>query len=237
MARSIDINADVGEGLDDELLMPHLTSVSIACGGHAGDAATMARTLSAVARHGLRVGAHPSYPDRDGFGRADLAIDAAELEASLLEQLAALRTVAEQEGVPLTHVKAHGALYNRAWRDRATADVVARAVAAFDAGCAVFCPPGSAQEDAARDAGLTVIREVFLDRGYAPGGSLVPRGQAGDIVTTPYSLSNQVAILERLQFETMCVHGDNPAALELLQALPEVLAARGWQAEPYKLAG
>jgi UPF0271 protein len=236
-ADSVDINADVGEGLDDEVLMPYLTSVSVASGGHAGDPETMARTLSAAQRHGLRVGAHPGYPDRGGFGRVDLEIGAAELEAALSSQLAALRDVAAEQGVRLTHVKAHGALYNRAWKERDTADVVARAVLALDPGWAVFCPAGSAQEAAARDLGLAVIREVFLDRGYTPGGTLVPRGQPGDIVTNPWALAPQISTLRGLQFETMCVHGDNPAALQLLQAAPALLASHGWRIEPYSLAG
>ena len=236
-SRSVDINADVGEGLDDEVLMPYLTSVSIACGGHAGDADTMARTVSAARRHGLRVGAHPGYPDRGGFGRADVEMEAAELEAALVSQLSLMLTVAGEQGVRLTHVKAHGALYNRAWKDRDTADVVARAILAIDPGCAVFCPAGSSQEAAARDRGLAVIHEVFLDRGYAADGTLVPRGNPGAIVTNPLELAVQISTLQRLQFETMCVHGDNPAALQLLQTAPALLASHDWLVESYPLAG
>jgi UPF0271 protein len=234
---AVDLNADVGEGLDDELLMPHLTSVSVACGGHAGDVETMARTVTAAHRHGLRVGAHPGYPDRERFGRVELEMAAPDLTAALVAQLGVLRDVAAEQGVRLTHVKAHGALYNRAWKDRDTAEVVVRAVIALDPGWAVFCPSGSAQEAAARDRGLEVIREVFLDRGYSSDGTLVPRGQPGDIVTNPLALPGQISTLQRLQFETMCVHGDNPAALRLLQAAPALLASRGWRVAPYSAAG
>ena len=145
--RRVDINSDVGEGLDDEVLLPYLTSISVACGGHAGDRETMARTLSGARRHGLRAGAHPGYPDRAGFGRTELEISLGDLEASLREQIGTLAGVARQVGIQVTHVKAHGALYNRAWRDRAGADVVARAVLAFDPRALVFCPAGSAQEE------------------------------------------------------------------------------------------
>lgn len=234
---SVDINADVGEGLDDEVLMSYLTSVSVACGGHAGDAETMVHTVSAAQRHGLRVGAHPGYPDREGFGRSELEIAPADLEAALLAQLASLRRVAADLGVRLTHLKAHGALYNRAWKDRATADLVVRAILATDPSWSVFCPAGSTQEAAAREAGLGVVREVFLDRGYTADGTLVRRGYPGDIVTDPLSLADQISALKRLQFETMCVHGDNPAALQLLRAAPAVLAGHGWRVEPYSLAG
>src|SRR5207245_7914093 len=130
--RAVDINADVGEGGDDEALFPYLTSVSIACGGHAGDDATMRLTLSAAAAHGLRLGAHPGYPDRDGFGRVDLDLSAHEVRETVAQQVAALRSMADQLGLRLTHVKAHGALYNRAWTDAATAAAVAEAVLDVD---------------------------------------------------------------------------------------------------------
>jgi UPF0271 protein len=231
----VDLNADVGEGLDDEILMPYLTSVSIASGGHAGDRQTMAATIRSAKRHGLRIGAHPSYPDRANFGRVDIGIAPGELAASLREQLATLAAVAAEEGARLTHVKAHGALYNRAWRDRAIADVVAGAVAEFDATLAVFCPPGSRQEDAARAAGLSVLREVFLDRGYAPDGTLVPRGEPGDIVSGSVALAQQISNIAGLQFETMCVHGDNPGALDLLRQAPDLIVGQGWRTGPYEV--
>jgi UPF0271 protein len=231
--RVVDLNADAGEGLDDEKLMPYLTSVSVACGGHAGDRETMAFTLAAAKRHGLRAGAHPSYPDRANFGRVEMAIDGRELAESLRTQLFALAEVAAGTGVRLTHVKAHGALYNRAWRDRATADIVVSAVASMEPLPAVFCPSGSAQEQAARESGLIVIREVFLDRGYSPKGSLIPRGEPGDIVAGPDALARQISRIAGLEFETMCVHGDNPGALDLLLQAPAVIAARGWKIGPY----
>jgi 5-oxoprolinase (ATP-hydrolysing) subunit A len=231
--RVVDINADVGEGLEDERLMPHLTSVSVACGGHAGDRETMTAALRAAKRHGLRVGAHPGYPDRDHFGRVDIGLDPDVLADSLRQQLLALAEVAAEAGVRLTHVKAHGALYNRAWNDRALAEVVVAAVAGLDPAPALFCPPGSEQEKAAREAGLAVVREVFLDRGYSPQGRLIPRGEPGDIVSGSTALTQQISNIAGLEFETMCVHGDNPGALDLLLLAPALLAARGYQVGPY----
>ena len=167
-----------------------------------------------------------------------LEIGAADLEAALVSQLGLLRTVVAEQGVPLTHVKAHGALYNRAWKDRDTADLVARAVLGVDPGWAVFCPAGSAQETAARDHGLGVVREVFSrSRLHHPTAPWSRGGNPGDIVTNPLALADQISTLQQLQFETMCVHGDNPAALQLLQAAPALLASRGWRVEPYSLAG
>ncbi len=193
----------------------------------------MARTLAAAARHQLRAGAHPSYPDRDNFGRVEMAISDDELADSLLEQVTALSYVAADQGISLSHIKAHGALYNRAWRDAAVAEVVAGVVAGFNPSLAVFCPPGSAQEAAARKARLRPVREVFLDRGYTTDGLLIPRGGPGDILHDPAALAPQISNLAPLQFETMCVHGDNPAALKLLRALPAVFAERGWTATAY----
>jgi UPF0271 protein len=232
-ARRVDLNADVGEGFDDEALMPYLTSVSVSCGAHAGDNDTMARTLAAALHHGLRAGAHPGYPDRAGFGRVAIDMSLDELETSLQKQLARLQTIAHRVGLRLTHVKAHGALYHRAWRDRATADVIARATAALDPAAVMFCPEGSAQEDAARAEGLRVVREVFLDRGYGADGALLPRQQPGAMIAAAKDLGAQLTYLQGLQFETMCVHGDNPAALELLGAVPALFADRGWRVAPY----
>ncbi len=231
--RIVDVNADVGEGHHDEALMPHLTSVSIACGGHTGDRETMTATLRAARRHGLRVGAHPSYPDRAHLGRADVGIEGGELTESLHQQLSALAEVAEEVGVRLTHVKAHGALYNRAWRDRAVADVVVGAAAALHPVPALFCPPRSELETAAREAGLAVVREVFLDRGYARDGTLIPRGQPGDIVSGLMALTQQLSSIAPLEFDTVCVHGDNPGALELLLMAPALMMARGWRVGDY----
>jgi UPF0271 protein len=234
--KSIDINADVGEGLDDELLMPYLTSVSIACGGHAGDRESMRQTIALASAHALRLGAHPSYPDRENFGRRAMDIDANALRESLQGQVAALLEVAAGSGARITHVKAHGALYNRAWQHHAVADLVAAAVAHVAPGIAVFCPPGSAQAEAAGNHGLRVVREVFVDRAYDEAGALLSREEPGAVVTEPAHLKAQLVRLASLQCETMCVHGDNPAAPALLRQLREEMGALRWKPSPYSLA-
>ena len=236
----VDLNADGGEGFPDLDLMPHLTSVSIACGGHAGDRESMAVAIAAAVHHGLRLGAHPSYPDRAGFGRRGVEADAGDLRDILTVQLAAIARVAAELGQVLTHVKAHGALYNRAWDDPTTADALTAACidVAGAPGYAlvpvVFCPAVSAQEVSARGAGLPVVREVFLDRAYA-GGRLAPRGTPGAVVETPQELPARLAELQSLEFETMCVHGDNPAAARLLEAVEPLLAGIGRHLAPYRL--
>jgi UPF0271 protein len=192
----------------------------------------MERALRLSLAHGLRAGAHPSYPDRQNFGRLTMEMEPATLRASLVAQVNVLRRHAAAEGVELRHVKAHGALYNRAWHDRATAAVVASAVLAVDPALALFCPPGSAQERVARDHGLRVVREVFLDRAYA-GAGLVARDQPGAMVEPGASLARQVRWLASIEFDTMCVHGDNPGAQQLLaEALP-MLITLGLRPAPY----
>jgi UPF0271 protein len=231
----IDVNADLGEGFDDARLAPHLSSCSIACGGHAGDVESMARTLRLAADHGLRAGAHPSYPDRAGFGRAPLEMPARALVASLRAQIQDLAGVAARLGLRLSHVKPHGALYNVAWDDPATAAAVAEAVVAVDPGLALMCPAGSALALAAAAHGLPVVREVFLDRGHGGDGRLLPRSAPGAVLTDPSAVPVRLAELSGLEFDTMCVHGDNPAALELLRRLDLELPRAGLVRRPYPL--
>jgi len=234
--RLIDINADVGEGGDDERLMPFLTSVSIACGGHAGEGESMRRTIALASAHELCVGAHPGYPDKEHFGRRDMDIDATQLRESLEDQIAALLEAAAGSAASITHVKAHGALYKRASHDAALADVVADAAARVLPGIAIFCPPDSAQAVAAANHGLRVVREAFLDRAYDDAGALRPRDQPGAVVTEPAQVEDQLRRIASLKFETMCVHGDNPAALALLRQLQEEMRALDWRPAPYSAA-
>jgi UPF0271 protein len=235
MSRVVDINADVGEGADDEKLMPFLTSCSIACGGHTGDTESMLKALRLGRDHGLLMGAHPGYPDREGFGRREWSILAPDLYLSLASQLDALGVAALQVQVDLTHVKTHGALYNTAWRDDETATAVARAVMAWSPEVALFCPPGSAQEAAAMRLEVPVIREAFADRGYSTDGTLVPRAEPGALITDPAELKGQLSNIAGLEFDTLCVHSDNPSAAELLAALPGVIGDLGWEVGPYPI--
>ena len=233
--RSVDINVDAGEGCDDATLMPSITSVSVACGGHTGDDESMTRTLALAARHGLRLGAHPSYPDRAGFGRHEVEIDAATLGRSLREQVTTLLRLARRLGFDVTHVKAHGALYNRAWRDPATAATVAAAVHDCDPSLALFCPPASSQLEAAKELGLRAITEVFLDRRYQAEGNLVPRSEPGAVIGDAQDLEAQLQSLGAMDFETMCVHGDNPAAEILLTDIDVRLRRFGLVRAPYDI--
>lgn len=238
----IDLNADVGEsygawmmGSDAELL-PSVSSANVACGAHAGDPVTMARTVALARTHGVAVGAHPGYPDRDGFGRRDLDMTAEELEASLLAQLGALWAVARGHGVDLVHVKPHGALYNRAATDLALAATVARATRRFSAELVLVGLAGSALPDAGREAGLTVAAEAFADRAYEPDGTLRSRRQPDAVHHDPAAVAAQAVSIARdgrvrahdgsdvaVSAETICLHGDTPGAPAIARAVRESL--------------
>jgi UPF0271 protein len=233
MRRVVDVNADVGEGGPDEAVMAHLTSCSIACGGHTGDAESMLQALHAGRQRDLLMGAHPSYPDREGFGRREWPISNADLFLSLSSQLESLGRAALRLDLELTHVKAHGELYNRAWSDAATATVVARAVLAWSPRVALFCPPGSAQEAAANKVGVPVIREAFADRRYTAEGALMSRSGPDAMIADPGELASHLGSIAGLEFDSVCVHSDNPAAVELVAALPGVMAELGWEIAPY----
>src|SRR4051794_10406015 len=224
---------------DDEHLMPLITSANIACGGHAGDPMVMLRTVRLAKHYGVAVGAHPSYPDLQGFGRRDLSMHPDEVRALILYQLGALAGVAKAEGAHLVHVKPHGALYNRACADRALAEAVAQAVYLFSREVTLFGLPSSKLEEAARERGMPFCAEGFVDRAYEPNGQLrdrkhpdslyidAPRAaeQALSLVsgTVPAWDGSQVA----LSVGTLCVHGDGPAALPIAQAVREALGRHG----------
>jgi UPF0271 protein len=239
----VDLNADLGEGAGrDEELLPLVSSASIACGGHAGDEASMRQCLAAARLHGIAVGAHPSFLDRAHFGRREMAWTPDELRAQLLEQMRLFARLAREAGLQPRHVKPHGALYNMAARDPALAEVIASAVAAVDGGMRVFAPPNSALAAAAERGGLKVVREFFADRNYLPTGELVPRSHPEALV---HDASAAVARVLRalhegtvraldgtvvpLKVETICVHGDSPGAVEFARELRSRLAAAGVQ--------
>lgn len=237
----IDLNSDLGEGAgSDDAIMPHITSVNIACGAHAGDAATMRRTVELALRSGVAVGAHPGYRDPANFGRVALDLDPAELRADLRRQLEELRAIAHAAGARLAHVKAHGALYNRGERDDAIATVIAGCVREFDEDLAVYAPPGSAMAHAAEGAGLLVVREGFADRGYEPDGTLRSRRLPGSLHSDPAVAAAQAVSIARdravatsdgrtiaLEVDTLCVHGDTPGAAAIVRAVRDALAAAG----------
>jgi len=246
--REIDINCDMGEsfgpwkmGADDEV-MPNITSANVACGAHAGDPRVMRRTVRAAKKHGVSVGAHPGYADLQGFGRREMQADPAEVEDSLIAQIGALAAVARAEGVSLRHVKAHGALYNQAARDRRLADAIAAAIKAFDPALIMFGLPKSPMIHAGEAAGLRVAAEGFADRAYEADGSLTPRSRPGAVIHDPAVVVDRAVRMIRdgvvltpdgreipLKIDTLCVHGDTPGAPGLTKRIRAGLAAAGVQ--------
>ena len=241
----IDLNADVGEGADDRSILPVVTSISVACGAHAGDVETMERCVADARDLGLAVGAHPGYPDREGFGRRRMAVPDDDLIASLVDQVQTLRTIAEHRGVLLRHVKPHGALYNAAAGDPRLAAVVTRAVLGVAPGLRLFGPPGSHLLAAAADAGLSTAAEVFADRRYRSDGTLAPRGTPGALIEDPSSAARQAVALAlgkavetvdgppvRLPAETICLHADTPGAPAIAGAVRHALEGAGIEVAP-----
>jgi UPF0271 protein len=222
----IDLNSDVGElpgpeGRDaDRALIALVTSVNVACGGHAGDASTMTETVRAAAERGVAVGAHPSYADRAHFGRRAHAQSPHDAAAAITNQMEALRDIARTCDVALTHVKPHGALYNDAAVDVATAVAVAGAVAAFNNELVLVGLAGSRLLDAGRAAGLRVAAEGFCDRAYEADGTLRPRALPGAVYEDPALAARQaVQLARRGDIDTLCIHGDTPAALAITRAV------------------
>lgn len=246
--KSIDLNADLGESFgawrmgDDAGVMPWITSANVACGFHAGDPATMQRTVALCMKYGVAIGAHPSLPDLQGFGRREMKLTPNEVYAQTLYQLGALHAFVQAAGARLHHVKPHGALYNMAARDRGLADAIANAVHDFDAGLALFGLAGGALVDAGRNAGLVVQREGFCDRRYQPGGSLAPRTHTGAVIEdVDVAVAQAIAIATgqpvdaadgtqiRIEADTLCVHGDRANAADFARRLREALEHAGVQ--------
>jgi UPF0271 protein len=218
----IDLNCDLGEGAENDAgLMPLITSANIACGGHAGDEATMRATVALAQKHGVAIGAHPGFADRENFGRRELVMSAEEIWAMVMIQIMALRAIA-----PLRHVKPHGALYNLAARDATVAGVVADAVLAVDKGIVLFALAGSELVNAGRARGLRVAEEVFADRTYQADGSLTPRSRPEALIQDIDTVVAQVLRMIRegkvratdgvdvpIKADTICIHGDGPQAV------------------------
>ncbi|SOY39694.1 5-oxoprolinase subunit PxpA [Cupriavidus taiwanensis] len=237
----IDLNADLGEGCgNDEALLALISSANIACGWHAGDAATMVQTVKWALERGVAIGAHPSYPDRDNFGRTEMQRDPEHVYADVLYQIGALAAIVRAHGGVLHHVKPHGALYNQAVRDPALARAIVRAVRDFDADLVFFGLAGSQMIDVAKQAGLRVRQEVFADRGYNSDGTLVKRGTPGALHEDEEVALDQTLTMVReqrvraidgswvpIQAETVCLHGDGAHALAFARRIRERLGAEG----------
>jgi UPF0271 protein len=218
------LNLDAGElDHESEQLWRMFDVLGIACGGHAGDARSMRRVLAFCASDGIRVGAHPSYPDREGFGRRSLAIEPAALEASIAAQCSALAAIARETGVTVESVKPHGALYHDARTQPVLAEAVIRgAIAALGSSLAVIGPPAGALHDAALAHGLRYAREGFADRTARPDGTLVPRGEPGALIVEPAHAAARALAIAR-DVDTICIHADTPGALSIARAVREAL--------------
>jgi UPF0271 protein len=238
----IDLNSDMGEafgaypGGPDADLLALVSSANVACGFHAGDPRVMERTVALAHRHGVGIGAHPGFPDLAGFGRRALAATPDEIRTDVLYQLGALAAFCRAEGAELRHIKAHGALYNTAVKDHATAGAIAAAARRFDPALLFFAPPGSALESAAASAGLRVVHEAFADRAYHADGSLVARSRPGSVLHDPEIVAARVIRMVRegavetidgdtlaIQPRTICLHADTANALELARAIRDRL--------------
>ena len=242
----VDLNGDVGEASSrgpagqDPALMPHLTSANVACGLHAGDPEVMRATVALACEHGVAVGAHPGFPDPEGFGRRELQFSPRDVEDFVVYQIGALAAIAAGQGVRLQHVKPHGALFNMAVRDAALADAIARAVAAIDRTLILFGLPDSEIVAAGQRAGLRTAGEGFADRAYQPDGTLVPRPQPGAVIDDPDVVVPRAVrmVCDRaveamngsrvpLVIDTLCVHGDTAGAADLALRIRAALSKAG----------
>lgn len=247
----IDLNCDLGESFgrwelgEDEAVMRVVTSANVACGLHAGDPLVMDRTVRLAGLHGVSLGAHPGYPDLQGFGRRVIDLTAEEAENFVLYQIGALSAFGRANRVELVHVKPHGALYNQAARDHALAEAVARAVARFSKELILVGLAGSALVAAGQAAGLRVANEGFPDRAYQPDGSLRPRRLPGALLETTEAVCAQAVRLAvegigsvenggqwKQPVDTLCIHGDHPGASARAAAVRLALEEQGITVAP-----
>ncbi len=254
MARmhSIDLNCDCGEGFgayvmgDDAAMLGIVTSANVACGFHGGDPEVMARTFRLAKKNGVAVGAHPSFPDLWGFGRRRLPFSAAEIERLVAYQIGAAQALAAYAGHRLTHVKPHGALSNVASEEIEIARAIARATKIVDPKLIFLAIAGTELERAGTAEGLAIAREIYADRGYRDDGLLLPRGEAGAVLTDPDAIAARVLAMVRdgavisasgkhlsTQIDSICVHGDTPDAVAIAAAVRKGLEAEGIALRPF----
>ena len=238
----IDLNCDLGESFgryslgEDEAMMQLVTSANIACGFHAGDPDVMAHTVNLAKHYQVTVGAHPSYPDLQGFGRRHMGLTPQEIAYIIAYQIGALEAFVRIADLELVHVKPHGALYNLAAQDLAAANAIAQAVLAYDPGLILVGLAGSELTRAGKAAGLQVANEGFPDRAYLPDGQLMPRSQEGAVIHAPKAVAENALRLvkegikvgeENVHIDTLCLHGDNPQAVENARAVRAALEDEG----------
>ena len=229
----IDLNCDMGENIgNDEDIMPFITSANIACGFHAGDENSMRETVRLAKRYGVAVGVHPSWKDREGFGRNEMTLPPEDVEILILEQVRTLAGIARSEGVELHHVKPHGALYNQAAKDRELSNAIARTVKTVSGDLVLIGLAGSGLIEAGIELGLRVANEGFPDRNYNPDGTLVSRKQPHALIESPEEIAQHAIELIkngigfsgiRVNVETLCLHGDHPYAADNAKTVRESL--------------
>jgi 5-oxoprolinase (ATP-hydrolysing) subunit A len=238
---SIDLNCDMGEGMGmDDIIMPLISSANIACGAHAGDESTMKATVDLALKFNVKIGAHPSFPDKAHFGRSEMKFTPEAIFDLVSDQIFKLSIVARGQGGSLNHVKPHGALYNIAARDFETAEAIAKAVYAFDPQLLLFGLAGSQLIKQGNECGLVTVNEVFADRTYQDDGSLTPRSLPGSMITDAVlSVKQILQILERnevislngltvsIMAETICLHGDAPDAPEFARMIRAAIIQLG----------
>jgi 5-oxoprolinase (ATP-hydrolysing) subunit A len=250
VAGSIDFNSDLGEGAGTDMeLMPLITSANIACGGHAGNENTMRSTVELAMKNKVAIGAHPGYPDRERFGRVPMEMSARELIESIRRQIDALVGVASRLGARVTHVKAHGALYNQGERDATVARNIVFGIQAATGGheLVVVASPRSAMLQEASGMGMKVAREGFVDRAYEADGTLQSRSIAGSLITDPADAVRQAVSFVKdggvaavdgrflaLPIDTLCVHGDTPGAPQIARAVRDAFAKAKIKVAPFR---
>jgi len=237
----VDLNCDLGEGMQtDEQIIPLITSANIACGFHAGDIDTMKRTIELCLQHNVTIGAHPSWPDKENFGRREMQLPLTELYTIIIEQLNIISTVAKEQGVKLHHVKPHGALYNQSAKDSLIASTIAKAVKDFDPSLILFGLSGSHSITEAKKQGLKTASEVFADRSYQDDGSLTSRSQPNALIEDESKAFDQALQMITQQTvttisgktisiiaDTICLHGDGNNAVTFAKAISTALKQAG----------
>lgn len=233
-----DINCDLGEGIgNDALIIPSISSANIACGYHAGDIDTMQKTIATCLKHNVSIGAHPSFLDRENFGRAEIDLPLNELYELLIQQLIIFFEVADSFGEKINHVKPHGALYNMSAKDALIANIIAKAVNDFDSNLILYGLSGSHSISEANTIGLKTASEVFADRTYQDNGSLTPRSKPNALINDAEKVTQQVLQMIKdgavttvsgksipIKAETICIHGDGEHAVEFAKAIHKLIA-------------
>lgn len=248
----IDLNCDMGESFGvytlghDEAAMPYVTSVNVACGFHASDPNNIVKTIQKAKKYNLAIGAHPSFPDLVGFGRRAMAASQEEIYADVVYQVGALMGVCKSEGLMLQHVKPHGALYNMAEKDSKVAAAIGKAIKSIDPNLYMVCSCGSKMVEGAQAVGVKYVEEAFADRAYTKEGTLVPRREQGAVIHDPKVVADRVINIimtgkvkaidgseVALKPQTICVHGDTPGAVDMIQEIRTRLVQEGIELKPF----